>query len=291
MIYYILLAVSLCLGVAKNIISKCGEKSFGFLSGLMSVNILTSLIALIIFSSGISGIKSVFGVLFLIMALLYGLLTLGSQSFYITAVKDGSVSVCSLIYASCFIIPTVYSIIRNGETASLTKIFGIALMLFSVVLVSLKNKGEAGGASFKSVKYAVLAMCSAGSVGILQKEFNNIYSSEYLNTFLFAAFVFMLLTSLIIKTVTSRGDNGRAVKYDKSFFIPAVLLSLSVVIANKLNLILVANIAGIIFFPIINGGTIMFSAICSGIVFKEKISPRTGIGIIIGIIAIVFIAI
>ena len=139
MIYYILLSVSLCLGVAKNIISKWGEKSFGFLNGLMSVNIMTSIVALAVFSSGITGIKSAFAPLFIVMALIYGLLTLGSQSLYITAVKSGSVSVCSLIYASCFVIPTVYSVIRNGETISLSKLFGIILMLFSVVLVSLKK--------------------------------------------------------------------------------------------------------------------------------------------------------
>ena len=57
MIYYILLSVSLCLGVAKNIVSKWGEKSFGFLNGLMSVNILTSIVALAVFSSGITGMK------------------------------------------------------------------------------------------------------------------------------------------------------------------------------------------------------------------------------------------
>lgn len=49
MIYYILLSVSLCLGVAKNIVSKWGEKSFGFLNGLMSVNIMTSIVALAVF--------------------------------------------------------------------------------------------------------------------------------------------------------------------------------------------------------------------------------------------------
>lgn len=49
MIYYILLSVSLCLGVAKNIVSKWGEKSFDFLNGLMSVNIMTSIVALAVF--------------------------------------------------------------------------------------------------------------------------------------------------------------------------------------------------------------------------------------------------
>ena len=130
-----------------------GRKSFGFLNGLMSVNILTSIVALAVFSSGITGMKNAFAPLFIVMALIYGLLTLGSQSLYITAMKSSSVSVCSLIYASCFVIPTVYSVIRNGETISLSKLFGIMLLLFSVVLVSLKNKSEKGS-SYKSIKYA-----------------------------------------------------------------------------------------------------------------------------------------
>lgn len=221
MIYYILLSVSLCLGVAKNIVSKWGEKSFGFLNGLMSVNIMTSIVALAVFS-GITGIKSAFAPLFIVMALIYGLLTLGSQSLYITAVKSGSVSVCSLIYASCFVIPTVYSVIRNGETISLSKLFGIMLLLFSVVLVSLKNKSEKGS-SYKSIKYAVLAMCSAGGVGILQKEFGNIYPQDLLNTFLLLAFFFMLISTVIFKLALSPKNEKQPVTYNRLFFVPAIL--------------------------------------------------------------------
>ena len=53
----------------------------------------------------------------------------------------------------------------------------------------------------------------------------------------------------------------------------------------------VANIPGIIFFPLINGGTIMLSDVCSGIFFKEKLTVRTWTGIVIGIAAIILIAI
>lgn len=194
-----------------------GRKSFGFLNGLMSVNILTSIVALAVFSSGITGIKSAFAPLFIVMALIYGLLTLGSQSLYITAMKSSSVSVCSLIYASCFVIPTVYSVIRNGETISLSKLFGIMLLLFSVVLVSLKNKSEKGS-SYKSIKYAVLAMCSAGGVGILQKEFGNIYPQDMLNTFLLLAFFFMLISAVIFKLALSLKNEKQPVTYNRLFF-------------------------------------------------------------------------
>ena len=44
-------------------------------------------------------------------------------------------------------------------------------------------------------------------------------------------------------------------------------------------------------FPLINGGTIMLSAVCSGIFFKEKLTVRIWTGIVIGIAAIILIAI
>lgn len=204
--------------------------------------------------------------------------------------KSSSVSVCSLIYASCFVIPTVYSVIRNGETISLSKLFGIMLLLFSVVLVSLKNKSD-NGSSRKSIKYAVLAMCSAGGVGILQKEFGNIYPQDLLNTFLLLAFFFMLISAVIFKLALSLKTKNNPLHITGCFFVPAILLSLSVVFANKLNLILVANIPGIILFPLINGGTIMLSAVCSGIFFKEKLTVRIWTGIVIGIAAIILIAV
>ena len=112
-----------------------------------------------------------------------------------------------------------------------------------------------------------------------------------LNTFLLLAFFFMLISAAIFKLALSLKNEKQPVTYNRLFFVPAILLSLSVVFANKLNLILVANIPGIIFFPLINGGTIMLSAVCSGIFFKEKLTVRIWMGIVIGIAAIILIAV
>lgn len=296
MLNYLLLLVSLALGTGKNLFSKWGERSFGSLDGLMSVNILTSIMAVIVFAlSGLcfSGIDGVF----ILLALVYGALTLGSQSFYITAVKGGSVAVCSLIYASCFVIPTVYSVIRSHEAVSVTKAAGILLMIVSVILVSLRSKDAAAptGSAQKggSIGFALLAMLCAGSVGILQKVFGVRYSADTLGTFLLLAFAAMLLFSGFGKgllCLRQRQNGAPAFHYDRSFFLPAVLLSVCVVFANRLNLLLVAALPGIVFFPLINGGTIMLSAIGSGVFFHEKIRLRVWLGIAIGVIAIVLIA-
>lgn len=295
MLNYILLLISLALGTGKNLFSKWGEKSFGSLSGLMSVNILTSLLAVLVFA--VSGAHlSAADPLFLVLALLYGALTLGSQSFYITAVKGGSVAICSLIYAASFILPTVYSVIRTHESVPLTKAGGILLMMLAVVLVSLKQKSGTDIAAQKGgsrIWLAFLAMLCAGSVGIIQKVFGGRYPSEMLNTFLLMAFLSMLVFSLLGKlaaALCARKTDAPRLRYDRHFLLPAILLALCVVFANRLNLLLVAALPGIVFFPLINGGTIMLSAVGSGVFFHEKIIRRTWIGILIGLVAIVLIA-
>lgn len=298
MLNYILLLVSLALGTGKNLFSKWGEKSFGSLGGLMSVNMLTSLLAVVVFALGGIRFSAVDGA-FVLLALVYGALTLGSQSFYITAVKGGSVAVCSLIYASCFVIPTVYSVIRSHEAVSVTKAAGILLMIVSVVLVSLRGKNvtapteptKKGGSH---IGLALLAMLCAGSVGIIQKVFGVRYPADTLSTFLLLAFAAMLLFSGIGKGIiclSCRQTGAAKIRYDRSFLLPAVLLAVCVVFANRLNLLLVSALPGIVFFPLINGGTIMLSAIGSGVFFHEKISLRVWLGIAIGVAAIVLIAI
>ena len=165
------------------------------------------------------------------MAFLYGLCTLGSQSLYMIAAQEGSVSVCSLIYAACFIIPTVFTAICYSESFSAFRIIGIATMLLSVVMISVKGEENTKGSKSAPTQ-----------------------------------------------------------KYSKKFYLLALLLSLSVVIANKLNMFLVGALPGLIFFPVINGGTIMFSAIVSKYLFKEKLSVLSWCGIFTGILAIILIA-
>ena len=288
MINYILLLVSLILGVTKNIIPKSGKKDFSGFDNLMSVNIITAIIGIIIFV--LSGIDFAMmkGIPFIALAFLYGLCTLGSQSLYMVATQTGSVSVCSLIYAACFIIPTVFTAVCYDEKFSVFRIIGIILMLLSVILISIKGEKNTNS-SKKYLIFAFLAMICAGSVGIMQKAFSHLYNGTGINEYLLLAFFFMFLFSLIGKIIIQKKEN-ESIKHNKNFYILAVVLSLSVVVANKLNMFLVGALPGLIFFPIINGGTIMFSAIVSKYLFKEQLSFMSWCGIVIGIFAIVLIA-
>lgn len=286
----VLLLISLCFGVTKNIVSKAGGRAFSSPTGIMTVNAATALLALLVYAvSGFSFSHIAEGG-FVLSALLYGAFTLGSQSLYILAVKDGSVSVCSLIYASCFMIPTVFSALYFDESFSALRIIGIVLMLAAIFAVSYKGGGVGKGAA--QTVLALLAMLCAGSVGIIQKLFGSTYGTESTNEFLFLSFLFMLviaLTGLAVAGLVSRGKraDGRAGK--KSVF-ALLALAVSVVFANKLNIHLASAIPGLIFFPVINGGTIIASTVLSRCIFGERLSFAAKCGIAVGLCAMIFIA-
>ncbi len=288
---YIILVISLCLGVSKNLVSKAGKTVFDGISNLMSANIITATLALVVFSIGGLNLSNL-SIDVVLLALVYGLFTMGAQSLYILAVKNGSVSICSLVYASCFLIPTFFSIIVYDEPFSILKIVGIAVMLISILMVSYRPKSTDVSHMTRLSWYLIIcSMISAGGVGILQKIVGNSSKNIGQSEFLFLSFGFMLMFSLLIKILNSVKNKEKFIPNQKSFFLFAALLAVSQVIANRLNIFLVGVMPGMIFFPVINGGTIIASSIGARVIFKEKLAMIQILGIAIGVAALFFVAV
>ncbi len=284
----IVFLISLLLGVSKNLIPKCSREKFSAMQNVMTANIITSILALLIFGVQGLNVSAFWDVRFVLMAALYGLFTLGSQTLYIKAVKDGPVSICSMIYAFCFLVPTIIMAIYFKERISFLWIVGIVLMLSAVMLVVFKGDAKKND----SKKYLVFifgAMISAGMVGMLQKFFGHIYGQNLFNEYIFLSFAFMLVYSVFGKIITSQKKSEE--KNNKLFYLLCIFLALSNVVASRLNLYLSVALPATIFFPSINGATIFLSSICSRLFFKERLNPLGWIGIFVGIGAIVMIAI
>ena len=291
---YLLLAISLCFGLTKNITSKIGGKDFVGVKGLFRVNIITSICAVAVFSMFSIGKATTVSAPFILLAIAYGLLTLGSQSFYILALKGYSLSVCSLIYALNFLTPTLYGIIFNREYPSVYKIIGIILIVIAVLLIS-SSKKESKVKDKRPIYllFAFLSMLCSGLVGVIQKIYGRNFTAESLDLFLLIGFA-LVLTSLLIALPLARKMTGNFRIFTKKlggkFYITAILLSVSVIVANKLNTNLASSLPSFIFFPILNGGTVIFSMLLSVVIFKEKITKSLVFSALLGASGIVLVA-
>lgn len=282
---YLLFSMALGLGVSKNVLPKIGGHTFSKISNIMTVNMVTATVGIIVFAMRGVDFSVAFDAKFVIMSALYGIATIGAQSLYIKAVEYGSVSVCSMIYAFGFLIPTVIMAIYLKEEISLLKVLGIAIIIAAVIMVTLSKRGGKI-ASKKYLLFIFLAMFSSGSIGLLQKMFVNIFGKSVFNEYLLCAFTFMLAFSVVLKFlfVSNKIDNFTS---NKKNVIICVLLAVSSVFQNKLTLFLAAELPAIVFFPVYNGGTIILSSVFSYLFLKEKINLLGWIGVFCGVIAIV----
>ena len=284
---YALLACSLSAGIAKNLLSKSANKNASAFGDLMNINLLIALFGIVVFIFGNTFRIDGSPLLFLLLALFYGLMTIGSQTFFMFAVQSGEVSVCSIIYSANFIIPTVFAVLAYHDPISVCKAIGIGMICAAIILVSQPGSNRR---TVKSIVFALLAMlCSAG-VGIIQKVFAHEFGNGQSTTFLFYAFLFMFVVAFILKAVTLRAPALKAEGHLKQNILAKILLAFCVVLANKLNMYLSAALPATILFPILNGGTVVFSAICSIILFKDRVTVRKLIALPVTVAAIVLFA-
>lgn len=287
MMMYLLLLLSLAGAIMKNILPKTSGKAFAQIGNLMTVNIIAGILGMLLFAAGGLQISYIFNPQLLGMGILYGILTVAMQSFYMMAVEKGSVSVCSLIYASSFMIPTIFSVIVYDENCTFLKGLGIMCMLISLILVSMKD-ARIAGAQRQSLIYAAVSMLCAGGVGILQKVFAHIYQGRGRSEYLFIAFSCMLIMASLVKLINGKKSNTY-IENKNRFLMAALGIAACVVLVNKLNIILIATLPGLLFFPVYNAGTVIGSAVGSKIVFHENPSKIQWCGILLGTVSIVLV--
>ncbi len=279
---YFLLSVSVLLGTGKNMVSKYTGNKFSGLPNLLKNNIVTAMLAIIVFS--IQGFRFSFlkNPVAIILSVLYGIFIMLSQIFLIKAVEYSATGICSLIYSMGFIIPTLFSVIVLSEPLGILKIIGLLLIILSFIFVA-----NVKSSNTKKLYFAFLAMVTSGIIGIIQKLIAFVPEKYKISEYLTVAFLVMLICSIVGYYLTKKKSNKKEIS--KEFLITAVLMGICVAFPNFINTRLAGKMPGIVFFTCVNGGTIILSCIASLFLFREKLKPMQLFGISLGISAIILL--
>lgn len=281
---YLLLSVSALSASAKTLLSKLCEKKRIHLFNALVFGV--AFLVLLALNIGKSFEISFYTVL---IAVLYAAFTLGAQLFTIKAVQLGDVSVTSLIYYCGFIIPTVFSAIVWKEDFGIFKCLGLALVVLSFVL-TVDKKEKKGGLTWLFT--ALFAMLCSGLIGIVQKVFSKSEHSCELKMMLCLAFGMLAVVCLVLffATKSKIAEIEKSANQTKET-VAAIGMGIATATANSINTYLSGMMPGIVFFPAVNGGSILLGMVGGKVFFKEKLSLRKVLAIGIGILAIVLLVI
>lgn len=276
------LTASILLSSSRNLLSKktaltSNKASLFFL--LQTILFLSSTLIVLVFGRvtfiGVATQTFVYGVI-------YGVLLILSQWMLTLSLRVGNVGVCTVIYSLGFLLPTLSGAVFFNETFTLINGVGLVLAV-AVILLNVKKQKSAQTDKKHFTYLIIIAMLSSGGLGIMQKVQQNSFAKHQKGTFLFVAFTFAFLFSLLFY-LFSKNKTAPELK--------TVLVSLSTGLcfggANFCNTFLAGRMSSAVFFPLQNISTIVVSAVLGIIIFKEKITPKTAITILLGVAVILF---
>ena len=218
-------------------------------------------------------------------ALMFAAAYISASVFNMLAIQTGSLSLTSLFLSYSLIIPTVYGLIFDGDKAGLTLFLGLGFLALSIALINSK-KGESK-ITGKWVLFALLSFLGNGLCSTIQPEQTEIFSGKYDDSFMVIALLIVSVFNAIMMLTRERSEAPRLLKHGLWMMICAG--TANGVVNMLVMVVTAAGVSKSLMFPLISAGGIVLTWVISLFFYKEKLTLKQNIGMVLGVISIVFL--
>lgn len=282
--FTLILSLAAALGgnIAKKYYTNKGsaQLSGGFVFN--AVGYLTA--AVILLCQGGFGAASVFTI---VLGVVFGAVTALQGIANIAALQVGPMSYTSVIVSFSTLISALSGVMFFDESLGWAQIVGIVLMLASFMLAA-KNSGDEKRANLKWLLLCLVAFAATGGIGVMQKVHQSSEFRNELNAFLIIAFASSAVFCTIFAVILKKREERNTYASGKMLGV-MVASGVCVAVNNKLNLYLSGVMDSAVFFPIVNGGGLVLTTLAALLLFREKLSKKQWIGVVLGIASVVFL--
>ena len=281
MINYVILLIGVFCFTLQFALTKLYER-------LVKQTIFTALIMLVVSNlTGarlffiIGGFKVEFSLVSTIFAIINALVMIPYYVVGIKVLSLGSLAIYSMfMMLGGMLVPFFYGIIFLSEELSVGKLLGTILLTVFIVLQGVKQDDKDSQKANNKTKRIFFILCLVifilnGLTGVVSKAHQ--ISSGIVDEMSFTVLSCLLtaLLSACLIPACIKKENGNAVSFVKSIlkikpFCVMVFMGISAYMGNFLHLLAASHIPASVQFPLVSGGVIVFSAIASVTVFKEK---------------------
>lgn len=285
---YILLCISMLACLAGGVFRKIYTLyTSGDMASIFVFNAVSSLVA--------AGVLLLWGVSMpsaftLWLGILFGTVTALQALALLWALKVGPMSYTSVIGSFSTLVTAVSGALFFDESITVLQIVGIVIMLCSFVFATDKDKDKKKS-SLRWLLLCTVNFLSIGCIGIMQKVHQTSPHRTELNDFLVIAFVVCgLLSGILAALFCKRTAVQKRQKHSFALLTLCMLVAgIGAALNNRFNLYLSGVIDSAVFFPVVNGGGLILSTLAAVVFFRERLTKKQWIGILLGIVAVLML--
>ncbi len=209
----------------------------------------------------------------------------------INAMKSGTVSLDSMFGTAGMIIPILAGVFLFNKQVAPMQYVGLAVFFVSAYFLINASKTVYSNFSYKTLLFLVGSMISNGCTMLAQQMFTTYVPEGDVSVFSFLSFgIIAVLSAIFYGTLTTTSKSKKGMTgLSKQLLVCGVALAIALFIINQLATICTKTVPPAILFTFICGGGTIISTVVAAIVYKEKISKKTALGIILGIVSLVIL--
>lgn len=292
---YLFIAISVLSGAAKGY---CGKMTSGYVekyNDAMFINIIRMSICVIIgflmlLAQGNVGFLAVDAKTLAITAL-SGVTTSLFVVCWLLSVKRGAYMMLDVFLMMGVIVTLLCSKFTFGEEIKGTQWIGLAILLAAVLIMCSYNNSIKQKMTPISLALLIAAGVANGLTDFSQKLYVHYGVNDNAAVFNFYTYVFSALTLglfyLIFKfNNREKGHEGEVLK---KIFLYVLVMSVCLFLNSFFKTKAAALLPATQVYPLFQGCALMLSSIMSAVFFKEKLTPKCIIGLIMAFVALLII--
>lgn len=209
-----------------------------------------------------------------------------SKTVMLKGYERTSVAFMTLCHSSGMILPCILGHFFWSERLSLLSIVGIILAIVSIVLLK-GEKNTDQRFEFQGILFGIVIFLTSAGVMISQKLMGLYFAEQSVGAYNFYSFaIAFLILACFVKLKQSK-EEGKKDRKLMLFCAIGSAISLSIISFVMTNL--AKNVPSVILFPLFNGLGILFVCIGSVWAFRERLTKKKAIGLMLGLLGLYFV--
>lgn len=208
-----------------------------------------------------------------------GFFFFSSFIFYQKSVKENGVGISGTFAKLGILIPMIFSIILWREIPSSLQWVGIGLSLVSIVMVNFSSKSLE---RFDIKPTIILLFVFGGMAEFSNKIYQNYALNDYKEVFLFCTF-FIAFSISIIFTLKDK------VRFDLKDILTGFAVGIPNLFSSYFLILSLDTVKTSVAYPVFTAGSILLINLGGFFIFKEKVSSKNKLAIVLIVIALILI--
>lgn len=242
------------------------------------------LVAILLTTQGFRG----FDLTTLLIASCSGIFLAISSLCGIKALKSGTMVLSSIFATAGLIVPSILGVIFFDDTITYFQILFALVLIVSMCMLATASKNIYGQFTLKNIVYLVGNLISNGMVMFCQKLFGEMKPEGNVSLFSMLTFAIpAIVLSVALIFMKDKNSKEKPADFPKQIYLCALFLAFAVFIIQQFATILTTQMSTILLFALINCGATIISALVGAIMYKEKLTVKSSLAVIIGVIALI----